>query len=151
MNSINAFSVFPSYSHTHQCILLMWNSFQRHCLSSRGPWCSKSVFMAGDSIGIFFFLRQGLLGLLFLLMSCHAMAFQVINTWKNWQVVGCDDIGIAVLSSCSQRGSRRTLLKYSFDSPRVRWVIAWWLLDCLVGIQINLWGSPRQCWCKQKI
>lgn len=61
----------------------------------------------------------------------------MINTWKNWQVVGCDNIGIAVLSSCSQRGSRRTLLKYSFDSPRIRWVIAWWLLDCLVGIQIK--------------
>lgn len=78
---------FSHTGHTHQRIVVMWKwcwkllAFQRDCLSSREPWCSKSVFMAGDSMGFFFlffifYKRQASFGLPFLLMSCHAMAFQ---------------------------------------------------------------------------
>lgn len=84
-------------AHAH-LILVTWGDFEAFKssrLSSRAPWCHNSLVMAGDRRareGFFYpsillpllllhlFLEATLIGIDFLLMSCHAKGFQRGNT-----------------------------------------------------------------------
>lgn len=66
--------------HHHIPVMFKWFwkllAFQRDCLSSREPWCRKSVFMEGDTMGFFQLTMAGLIGIdiSFDVMSCNGIS-----------------------------------------------------------------------------